>query len=170
MKALQIIGAVLIWGSVFGLVGTIVGMLQAFETLAHQGSANPEELANEINLALFTTFYGQIATMIGIPVAISATYSLSAEHITSTQRNYWATFFLLFFLGFLGVHRFYCGKIKSGVLMLLTLGGLGVWTTYDLMTLCLGKFKDIDGNLILFERNKGEPSTSVESLTANPLG
>lgn len=34
---------------------------------------------------------------------------------------------LCFFLGTLGIHRFYVGKIGTGVLMIVTLGGLGVW-------------------------------------------
>ena len=47
---------------------------------------------------------------------------------TTTSTTDWLTLFLLtFFVGVLGVHRFYVGKIGTGFLMLLTLGGLGVW-------------------------------------------
>lgn len=30
-------------------------------------------------------------------------------------------------VGFLGVHRFYTGRPISGIFMILTLGGLGIW-------------------------------------------
>jgi Mce-associated membrane protein len=38
-----------------------------------------------------------------------------------------------FFLGIFGAHRFYLGDIRRGVAMLLTLGGLGVWTLVDVV-------------------------------------
>jgi TM2 domain-containing membrane protein YozV len=50
-----------------------------------------------------------------------------------------------FFLGFLGIHRFLTGKIVSGVFMILTLGGLGIWTLIDYILILLGKFNDKNG-------------------------
>ena len=39
---------------------------------------------------------------------------------------------LCFFLGTFGIHRFYVGKIIIGILMILTLGGLGIWVLIEL--------------------------------------
>ena len=52
---------------------------------------------------------------------------------------------LCFFVGCLGIHRFYVGKIGTGVLQLITLGGLGIWALIDLIMIILGNFTDKDG-------------------------
>lgn len=52
---------------------------------------------------------------------------------------------LCFFLGGFGIHRFYVGKIGTGILMILTLGGLGIWTIIDFVMILLGSFKDKQG-------------------------
>ncbi len=52
---------------------------------------------------------------------------------------------LCFFLGALGIHRFYVGKIGTGILQLITLGGLGIWTLVDFIILATGNFKDKQG-------------------------
>lgn len=57
-------------------------------------------------------------------------------------------FLLCFFLGILGVHRFYVGKIGTGVLQILTLGGLGIWAFIDLIIIVVGSFKDKEGNTL----------------------
>ena len=52
------------------------------------------------------------------------------------------------FLGGLGIHRFYVGKTGSGIVQLLTLGGLGVWALIDCIMILCGAFKDKEGNVI----------------------
>jgi TM2 domain-containing membrane protein YozV len=52
---------------------------------------------------------------------------------------------LCFFLGFLGIHRFYVGKIGTGILMIVTFGGLGIWALIDLIMILIGKFSDKEG-------------------------
>lgn len=52
---------------------------------------------------------------------------------------------LCLLLGFMGVHRFYAGKIGTGVLMLLTFGGFGIWSFIDLIMIICGKFEDSEG-------------------------
>ena len=47
-------------------------------------------------------------------------------------------------IGPFGAHRFYVGKIGSGVCMALTLGGFGIWYLYDLITIAAGVFRDAD--------------------------
>lgn len=53
---------------------------------------------------------------------------------------------LCFFVGFLGVHRFYVGKVGTGILQIVTLGGLGIWTFIDLILIIVGAFTDKEGN------------------------
>jgi len=66
-----------------------------------------------------------------------------------SDKDYWTAALLCFFLGVVGAHRFYAGKIGSGIAQLLTFGGLGLWTFYDLMMILMSKFEDADGNKIV---------------------
>ena len=62
-----------------------------------------------------------------------------------SQKNFVATLILAILLGGLGVHRFYVGKIGTGIVMLLTFGGLGIWTLIDIIMIAVGNFKDSSG-------------------------
>lgn len=50
-------------------------------------------------------------------------------------KNYNVAWILLTFLGVFGIHRFYMGKIVTGILYLLTVGFLGLGVVYDFVTL-----------------------------------
>jgi TM2 domain-containing membrane protein YozV len=51
-------------------------------------------------------------------------------------------------LGPFGAHRFYVGKTGTGVLMLCTLGGAGLWYLYDVIMVAAGSFRDAGGRLV----------------------
>lgn len=53
---------------------------------------------------------------------------------------------LCFLLGGLGAHRFYVGKIGTGILTIVTLFGfLGIWPLIDMVMIIVGSFKDKQG-------------------------
>ena len=65
-----------------------------------------------------------------------------------SDKNWLATLLLCLFLGGIGVHRFYVGKVGTGILQLIPLGGCGIWTLIDLIMIITGSFTDKDGNKI----------------------
>ena len=59
-----------------------------------------------------------------------------------SPRSRLAALLLCFFFGVFGVHRFYVGKVGTGLLQLVTLGGLGIWALVDLILIIVGSFRD----------------------------
>ena len=60
---------------------------------------------------------------------------------------------LCIFLGVFGAHRFYVGKIGTGVLWLFTLSFLGFGMLFDLILIVAGEFKDADGRKLIVWSN-----------------
>jgi hypothetical protein len=63
-------------------------------------------------------------------------------------KNYPTTLLLTIFLGFFGAHRFYAGKVFTGLLFLVTFGFLGFGWLIDIITVSVGNFTDKTGRFI----------------------
>ncbi len=72
----------------------------------------------------------------------------SSEKSVSPKSRLAALLFCLF-LGWLGIHRFYVGKAGTGVLMILTAGGFGIWALIDFIMIVVGSFTDKEGKFVL---------------------
>jgi TM2 domain-containing membrane protein YozV len=65
-----------------------------------------------------------------------------------SEKKRLVAFLLCFFLGGIGVHRFYVGKVGSGIAQIVTFGGFGIWWLVDFIMILCGKFKDKDGSAL----------------------
>jgi TM2 domain-containing membrane protein YozV len=68
--------------------------------------------------------------------------------VVVSDKGFVPALLLCFFFGVLGVHRFYVGKVGTGILQLLTLGGLGIWALIDFIMIVVGSFTDKQGRPI----------------------
>lgn len=78
-------------------------------------------------------------------------YGVAAE----SGKSFVATWLLAWFLGVLGVDRFYLGKVGTGILKLVTCGGLGIWALVDIILVLAGVQRDKAGRpLAGYEQHK----------------
>jgi TM2 domain-containing membrane protein YozV len=67
--------------------------------------------------------------------------------VQAPDKSQWVIVLLLcWFLGYLGIHRFYTGHIGIGLIQLLTFGGCGIWFLIDFIMIVTGNFRDAAGN------------------------
>ena len=77
------------------------------------------------------------------------------SELNFSKKSRLVTLLLCWFLGFTGAHRYYTGKIGTGILMLFTGGGFAIWWIIDLITILVGSFHDKAGRRIFkwFEKD-----------------
>ncbi len=86
-----------------------------------------------------------------------------------SDKDFITTLLICVFLGGLGVHRFFVDKMGTGVLMLVTLGGLGLWWIIDIILIVTGSFEDSEGRVIAYQAAgtaNTAPSTHVPEKVA----
>ena len=86
------------------------------------------------------------------------------------SNSYPVTFVWAAFLGIFGAHRFYLGKIKTGFLMLITLGGLGIWFMVDYIIIGIGSMKDANGEKLVRTGSVGNKIQAVTFLLCHFFG
>ena len=68
------------------------------------------------------------------------------QPIQDEPKEWLVTLLLSFFLGLLGIHRFYLGYTLIGIIQLLTFGGFLIWVIADLIRLTIVSLKDSENN------------------------
>jgi len=78
------------------------------------------------------------------------------NNLEESNKDWLTTFLLCWVLGMFGAHRFYNKKIGTGILQLLTIGGLGLWMLIDLVDIARHQFLDKDGRRVVKSQKNGK--------------
>ncbi|MBI1935701.1 TM2 domain-containing protein [Candidatus Woesearchaeota archaeon] len=69
-------------------------------------------------------------------------------HKEVSVKNKWIALVLAIFLGWLGVHRFYVGKVGTGIIYFFTVGVAGIGIIIDIIMILTGSFTDKGGKFL----------------------
>ena len=102
-----------------------------------------------MGLSVFCRYCGEQISDIDLVCAhCDSKQNFNIVSSSNSRENYEGViaFVICFFLGVFGIHRFMYGKIGTGILMLITFGGFGIWWFIDLIRIGIGHFTDSKGN------------------------
>jgi hypothetical protein len=85
----------------------------------------------------------------GTTICMNCGVGLGKGSYSGEGKDWLTTLLLCFFLGALGVHRFYTKHTGIGIAQLLTLGGCGIWALIDLIMIITENYTDADGNKLV---------------------
>lgn len=106
---------------------------------------------------------GKSHTTVGVPgtglsytTSGGRTASVPAAQRPTSPKSKAVVLPLCIFLGVLGVHRYYVGKIGTGVIWTLTAGFFGIGWIVGIFTVALGGFYDVNGYVVRFHPTEAE--------------
>lgn len=71
------------------------------------------------------------------------------DNPNTSDKSWLVTLLFCIFFGYIGIHRFYNGKIGTGIIWLITGGLFGVGYIIDLILIATFNFKDADGHILM---------------------
>jgi len=89
-------------------------------------------------------------------------------NVNQRQKNWVVALTLSIFLGFVGADRLYLGRVRTGILKLITLGGLGIWWLIDVILIATDKLKVGRGISMPLER-RGWLATRIRGVWLVPM-
>ena len=85
LRNLKIIPVLIALLPMFGLLGTVTGMIQVFDVMAYLGSGNPRAMADGVSAATIPTMSGMVIALMAIPFATQLDRRYKKEFKTLTQ-------------------------------------------------------------------------------------
>lgn len=95
----------------------------------------------------------------GNSLTISLQQQKNESQIPQQKKSWSSTLLLCWLLGFFGIHRFYVGKIGTGLIQLFTFAGFGIWWFIDWIMILANNFTDQTGTKII--RKSGDVKNVV---------
>jgi TM2 domain-containing membrane protein YozV len=80
------------------------------------------------------------------------------------QKDFMTAAMLSLFLGWLGVDRFYLGKVGTGILKLITFGGFGIWYLIDLILILTGNMKSANKQPLANRKKNLKPALIIVAV------
>ncbi len=131
---------------------------------------------DEVAVAIFIIIFSSILFIVAGLLPNAAMHSLFGGPVlqrtrpippenVSVRRRLWALLLACAgFAGLGGLHRFYVGKIGTGLIWLCTFGLFYLGTIYDLIMIALGRFRDRHGLPLIVWHSEDELYRSVGSM------
>lgn len=134
------------------LIGVVLVLSQAFASVEPSnmiGIGHGVKISYEEFLTLSPRQYKKLTGhRLGIQKSIGLKIiqkKLAKQPYFAGSKSQLVAALLAFFIGYLGIHRFYLGYTWQGIVQIITLGGLGIWALIDFIRILTGSLQPKDG-------------------------